>query len=157
MIGAGLQIEISESVTKSVRDALQAQREKWGTTAIAVVTGGSRGTAANALIAEVQAKLGRDPFYLVDPWLQSIREMIRFAAARPEGYSQNDLHAIGERMLENIRANVGRGQNKRGSAFTPLTADYAREKARKHPGRPILVATGDLVDGLHVEIERRTP
>lgn len=155
MIGASLQFEVSESVTRAVRDALEAQRRKWPTTAIAIVTGGSRGTAVNAMIAEVQARLGRNPFYLVDPWLQSIREMLRFAAARPGGYTLDDLHAVGQRMLENVRDNVARQQTKGGGAFTPLTDAYAREKAKRHPGRPILVATGDLVGGLHVEIERR--
>jgi hypothetical protein len=55
-----------------------------------------------------------------------------------------------------IRRNVEEQRNPDGSAFTKLTAAYARRKQRKVGFIvPILRATGDLLGGLRVRVDRQ--
>ncbi len=120
---------------------------------VAIVAGGSRGSATNAMIAKVQAGHQRDPFYL-DP---QAHEALRFVApgltAPQYSTRKRALGLIGELMLNAIGRNVEKQANPGGSKFKDLTANYAAFKRRKFGFvTPILRATGDLLKGLKVRI-----
>lgn len=120
---------------------------------VAIVAGGARGGDKNALIAKVQAKQLRDPFYLDPQGMESIRFATAGVTAAQYSTRKRALMLIGELMLNAIGRNVEKQQNPGGSRFKELTANYAAYKKRKYGfSHPILRATGDLLKGLRVRI-----
>lgn len=125
--------------------------------AVSVVAGGNRGADKNALIAAVQAARKRSPWFIKkgsETW-----SALRFVAG---GLTSSDysvrkraVDQIGKLMIEAIGLNVAAQRNQDGSAFAPLTAAYAGYKRRKFGFvAPILKATGDLLGGLRVRVDR---
>ena len=60
------------------------------------------------------------------------------------------MQAQGERALSSLQERIASGQDQRGRPFTPLSPQYAKTKARRYPGRPILVRTGEMMADLVV-------
>lgn len=122
---------------------------------VRIVTGGWRGADKNSLIAKVQAKLGRDPFYLSD----ELKEAMRFVvgvAFKDEEKRQAQLKKLGQLILDDVLEHIEKGINKGGKAFKDLTDKYAAYKQRKFGFKhPILKATGDLMFGLRAEVKQR--
>lgn len=151
-----LQLAAVEGLGENLRRGLQDWAQHHQTVEIVVEATGSRGAAQNALIARVQKGMERDFAYLDPAWLLEVRRLVSAAAARPEGWRQEDLMTIGRRVVDALRDNVAHQANPGGSDFRPLTESYAKRKQAKF-GRthPILVATGELVDSLKPRVIRR--
>jgi hypothetical protein len=153
---ANLKLDSIQDMTRAgVLRAVESYRRGHPNIDIAVVAGGKRGAETNAMIAKVQAEHGRNPWYLDATWRTEIVRMCRLASQAPGGWVDADLVALGERLLQAVRDNAARQANKGGGSFRPLTEAYAKWKASRHPGQPVLRASGDLLDGLRVEIDRR--
>lgn len=50
-----------------------------------------------------------------------------------------------EALVRNIKARTLSGSDDKGRRFAPLSPAYTKVKARTHPGRPILVRTGEML------------
>lgn len=153
MIG-GVELK-DEGAANAIEAKIKAALGSVEGTEIAIVAGGSRGASKNALIAKVQAGQMRNPFYLD----QQAKEGIRFAAggltAAQYSVRKRAVEIMGELMLLAIGRNVERQQNPGGNRFKPLTDKYAAYKRRKFGFTvPILKATGDLLGGLRVRIQK---
>lgn len=131
------------------------------------------GRGENPMIVHVQAKLGRNPFYLTRNEREPIKAAIAkvFAAQvmaslraqlgrppRPDNSADTvaaHLLRIGERMLKVMLGHVKAQTSKGGVPFRALTDSYAAYKRRKYGFTvPILKATGDLLGGLRVRVDR---
>ncbi len=124
--------------------------------AVNIVAGGARGGKKNAMIAAVQAIAKRSPWYPNKQAMEGIRFAARGLASDSRTTQVRALSDIGELLLASIRRNVEEQRNPDGSAFKPLTAAYARRKQRKLGFTiPILRATGDLLGGLRVRVDRQ--
>ena len=119
-----------------------------------VKAGGARGGAKNAMIAAVQASLGRNAFW-VNP---KTKAQIALAARGLFGRAANarqSIETIKTLLLVGIGENVAAQRNPGGGTFRSLTANYAAQKRRLHGFvTPIGKASGDLLGGLHVEVRR---
>ena len=122
-----------------------------------VKAGGARGGAKNAMIAAVQAAMGRNAFW-VNPKTKgqialAARELYGLASAAARRRAEETIKAL---LLVGVGENVAAQRNPGGGAFRQLTANYAAQKRRIHGFvLPILRATGDLLGGLKVEVRRR--
>lgn len=144
---------VKEAVSAAVRARLGRAARDWNID-LQIVAGGARGGRENALIARAQARMGRAAFGLDARWLTEIRRMVAALGGRPA--RDADLLPIGRRAIEGVLDNVARQREVSGRPFRSLTEPYARQKLRRHGFiRPILRATGDLLDGMHVRISRR--
>ncbi len=126
---------------------------------IAIVAGGRRGqdrNTTNAQAKPLSRRWKRDPFY----FNARMRERIRFAArglTSPD-YStrKRAVDDMGEAMLEGVAENVAGQRNADASGFTKLTPNYAAFKRRRFGHvTPILRASGDLLDGLKVRVDKQ--
>ena len=118
-----------------------------------VVAAGMRGQSKNTLIAMVQAKRLRDPFYLDADAQESINSALQALAAKQYSTRFRALTLAGQLMLNAIGRNVDAQRNPDGSGFASLTVKYAAIKRRKYGFTdPILRATGDLLDNLRIQI-----
>ena len=126
------------------------------TTEIELHFGGKRGDARNRMIAEVQKKRGRNPFFLDKDAIATIKPMVGQLVNSYAGVRRMAARQIGEAMIDAIARNVGAQRGPGGRGFTPLSPEYAKRK-RKQFGfiQPILKATGDLLGGLVVRVQRR--
>lgn len=116
---------------------------------------GKRAADVNAMIAKVQAKQKRDPWFFDREMLADIKQLITRAASFPRQWRMRELRRVGDRMLAGVLAHVRDQTNKRG-AFRALTEEYAKAKQRKHGFvTPILVATGELTLQLTTKVRRR--
>lgn len=132
-----------------------AQQLPGGDVTFSVRTGGARGAATNRLIAAVQAGRRRNPFFLNDRALVAITQAARGLASTVAETVQAAEETVKALILISIGENVAAQRNPDGSSFTQLTANYAAAKRRKFGFvLPILKATGDLLGGLRVTIER---
>ena len=128
-----------------------------GTTEFAVVAGGSRGAAKNALIARVQAALDRDPWYLGRESKEALRFVVRGLASPESSTRAAAVKQVGVLLLDAVRSNVEKMKNPNGTTFRELTDRYAAFKRRKHGFiHPILKASNDLLGGLRVVVTRIT-
>jgi hypothetical protein len=124
-------------------------------TQISIVAGGSRGQSKNTLIAKVQQKQLRNPFYLDQQAMEAIRFAARGLMAAAYSTRKRATEIMGELMLNAIGRNVEKQTNPGGSKFKDLTANYAAYKQRVHGFKvPILKATNDLLGGLKVVISK---
>jgi hypothetical protein len=127
-----------------------------GETIFEVKAGGARGGAKNAMIAAVQAALGRNAFW-VNP---KTKAQIALAARglygmAPAGARRRAEETIKALLLVGVGENVAAQKNPGGGSFRSLTANYAAQKRRLHGFvTPILKATGDLLGGLRAEVRR---
>jgi len=147
-MSAGATMEGTDQIAAAIRSKLLKTNAAIGTVTIGVVAGGRRGSAKNALIAQVQAARQRNPWYLDKDTMTAIRFVLRGA-----GGENADLGAIfrqiGSLMVDSVRRNIGAMRNANGSTFAELSARYANFKRRKYGFiHPILRMTGDLMDGL---------
>lgn len=145
-----MDVEGLAGLSQQIAARIQAQAGQDVT--IAVTTGGARGAEKNALIARVQAAHGRNLAYINSRAMQLIRAAIpglfQGAAA-----ARRTAEAIGNAMLISIQENVAAQRNPDGSAFRPLSPNYAAAKRRKFGFVvPVLRASGDLLGGLKVRI-----
>jgi hypothetical protein len=142
--------QVERAIQQAVGKALQE------THTFSVVAGGQRGRAVNTLIASVQAKQLRDPFWLNKPTLEALRFAVRGLTSVEPGIRSGAVRAISDLLLKNIMENVAAQMNKGGSAFRRLTDEYINVKRRKFNFVvPILKATGDLLGGLRVLVDRQ--
>lgn len=118
-----------------------------------VTTGsGSRSEQTNALIAVVQAENGRNPFYLNQ---QQSAVVVGQVAKIATGKGFN-WRTVSDSILTFIKQNAAAQISASGYPFKPLTAAYAQRKKRQFGFvTPILRATGDLLGGLRVRVDRR--
>ena len=148
-----------EELSRKLGAAAAAKIKKLGDFEIVVLAGGgARSTDTNTMIAKVQAKAGRDPWYVSKAFRAELARMIKKAvvARGPDpAWDEQALKALGDRLLDAVRANVAAQRNPGGGTFQPLTAGYAKEK-RKAVGfeKPILRRTGELLDSLRVVVRR---
>lgn len=119
---------------------------------VGLTGGGRRGQAVNTVIAKVQAKSRRNPFFFAPEWRSYFRELARMA--RKEGAFYDVANEIGEILKRMVRENVEHQENKSGSQFRQLTPAYALAKMRRFGNQPILRASGDLLDGLATVVTR---
>lgn len=146
---------------------------KGGDWSLAVEAGGRE---ENAMIAAVQSKWRRNPWYISkdDRKLINAKLTRAFAAdvnrqvgallgAKPDEARNaaneerlvRDLRRIADSVLSGFLGNVRRQTNKDGSPFAALTDAYAAYKRRKHGfTKPILKATNDLLGGLRARVDR---
>lgn len=150
-----------EGLYAQVSAAARAKVRKLSTVEVLVVAGsGDRTADENTVIAKVQAKQDRNPFYLTREQVAEVRNTLSRTLVRRGGDGNPEiddraLKAVGERMLEYVRANVAAQRNPNGRGFRPLTPAYAKAK-RSAVGfeRPILRRTGELIDGLRIVVRR---
>lgn len=158
MLGA-VQFEGLEGIQGTITAAIES-RLALGTTTISVVAGGERGGAKNALIAKTQAaprskRWKRDPFYLSQRTKERLRFLARGMASADYTTRKRATDDIGNVMLSGILENVEAQRNPGGDKFTKLTPNYAAYKRRKFGFvTPVLRASGDLLGGLKVKVER---
>lgn len=150
-VGMTMQVEGLAGVQQRIEARL---REQVGQdTEIAIVAGGVRGGAKNAMIARVQAAMGRNLAYAGSKTMQLIRAAVP-GLLRP-GTHGPTAQAIGNMLIIGINENVGAQKNPDGSTFKALTPGYARRKQAKWGFvRPIMRASGDLLGGLRVRVTR---
>ncbi len=142
--------EIAGTIEAAMRDAIG----NVDGVSVSVVAGGSRGQQKNTLIAKVQAKQLRDPFYLDAQAMESIRFAAQGVTAKQYSTRKRALDLCGEVMLNGIGRNVEKQANPGGQSFKALTEKYAAMKKRKFGFvTPILKATGDMLGGLRVWIQ----
>ena len=138
-------------------EAAIARRFQDGQVEFAVKTGGARGAHQNRIIAAVQAHRTRNPWFLDAPGRASLAGIAGNLLSTAAGVRKAAEDVISKIMLDSIARNVASQRNADGSAFAPLTANYAAWKRRKFGARGILQATGDLLGGLIVAVTRTTP
>jgi len=145
-----------EQMARVIAAKLAGVNNVVGTRSINIVAGGVRGGRKNAMIAAVQAIAKRSPWYPNKEAMEGIRFAARGLASGDGGTVDRSLRTIGELLLASIRRNVEEQRNPDGSAFRGLTPGYARRKQRKLGFViPILRATGDLLGGLRVRVDRQ--
>lgn len=148
-------MEGTDQIARAIGERVLKLTQAIGTVEIAVVPGGKRGSATNALIAHVQAARQRNPWYLDKDALTAIRFVARGLASEESGVAVNALKQIGALMVENVRRNIEAQRGPNGQTFRELTARYAAFKRRRVGFiHPILRATGDLIDGLKAVVTR---
>ncbi len=158
MLGA-VQFEGLESIGATIKGAIESLNLT-GTTTISIVAGGRRGGAENAKIANAQARprngrWKRDPFYLSARTKERLRFLARGMTSTDSGLRTRTAEDMGQVMLEGVKENAAGQRNPDGAPFTKLTANYAAYKRRKFGfTSPVLKATGDLLDGLQVKVDR---
>jgi len=154
-----VQVELQgagDAMARAIATKLAGIGAAAGTSTVNVVAGGQRGGRKNAMIAAVQAIAKRSPWYPNREAMQAIRFAARGLASGDRGTQVRALADIGEVLLASIRRNVAEQKNPDGSQFKALTAAYARRKQRKLGFTiPILRATGDLLGGLRVRVDRQ--
>jgi len=153
-MSVGVEIQGEDGIGAAIQASLNAALRGLDGASVSVVAGGARGQSRNTLIAKIQAKQLRDPFYLD----QDAREAIQFAInglmSAQYAVRRRALVLVGDLMLNAVGRNVERQENPGGQSFKALTAKYAAAKRRKFGFvTPILKATGDLLGGLRVVIE----
>ena len=125
-------------------------------TTISIVAGGQRGQALNTLIARVQAGVDRNPFYLSKDEREALKFILRGMTSEDAGTRRAAVDKAGREMLDAVLRHVLQQQNKSGKPFKALSERYAAYKRRKFGFVvPILKATGDLLGGLRVLVDRR--
>lgn len=155
-MSAGAEIQgLGDAVATAVRlKALKVSQSLDGTR-ISVIPGGARGADRNAVIAKVQQGLKRSPWFIDRNDMEPIRFVAKSLGSADAGVRQRAITSIGQLMLAAIAHNVERQRNPGGSAFAPLSKAYAAYKQRKFGFiAPILKATGDLISGLRVTVDR---
>ncbi len=151
-----VKIEGFEQVGATIEAKLRAVIAGFDGTSINVVAGGSRGQSKNTLIAKVQQKQLRDPFYLDSQAREAIRFVANGLTAAAYSTRKRAVDLIGELMLTSIARNVEKQRNPNGAAFKRLTAAYAAYKKRKFGFIvPLLRASGDLLNGLKVVVSKQ--
>lgn len=147
-----------EGLSSQMRDAIASllYEQAGQDVTIAIATGGARGAEKNALIARAQANRQRDPFYLPTEALAKIQALAQTMFGLARDARGPVLELIGTVMLATIQSNVDGQRNPGGQPFTPLTVAYAKRKQHRFGFVvPILRATGDLIKGLRVVIDRK--
>ncbi len=130
-------------------------RAQTGDTVFTVRAGGARGGAKNAMIAAVHAARGRKGIYVNPKAKQNIRDAAAGLFSAVAGVRRAAEDVIKNLLLVSIGENVQAQRNPDGAPFRKLTANYAAFKQRKYGfSIPILRATGDLLGGLKVFVER---
>jgi hypothetical protein len=153
-MSAGATMEGTDRIAEAIRTAILKHKAATGIVEVAVVPGGKRGTAKNALIARVQAAMQRNPWYLDKDTMTMIRFLAR--GLTDEMRAPEALKRIGDLMVDAVRKNIEAQRGPGGKTFRELTAAYAAFKRRKNGFiSPILRATGDLLDNLKAVITRR--
>ncbi len=157
-MSVGVQMEGLDQIATTITTTLLKLGLPSGS--VAIVTGGRRGPAKNALIAQVQAARSRNPWFIGADEMTAIRtllhELIRQQAAF--GLSRGlaaprFLKDVGDLMVKSVRQNILQQKNKDGSTFAELSARYAAFKRRKYGFiHPVLVASRDLIDGLRAVV-----
>ena len=66
------------------------------------------------------------------------RTLVRF------GDATQDFTAVWDQIIADARRITGQRFDEQGPGWAPLSERYAAEKARTHPGAPILVRSGEL-------------
>lgn len=152
-MSVGVELQGEDGIGAAIEAAVNRAIGGFDGASVSVVAGGSRGAEKNTLIAKVQAKQLRDPFYVDEPGKESLRFVLSGLTAAAYSTRKRALDLAGEIMLNGIGRNVERQQNPGGQSFKELTEKYARAKQRKFGYVvPILKATGDLLGGLRVVI-----
>ena len=141
---------IREAVMAAANEQLRALK---ASPAVSIVAGGKRGADTNAMIAAVQGDRGRDPFYMPGDSINAVKFAVSRGAGA-DGYPDALLKQIGNLMLEAIGENLKAQKTRGGGPFTPLSPGYAAWKQKHFGTKPILMATGDLMNGLTVRIDR---
>jgi hypothetical protein len=134
------------------QDVFATLYENWE---IGIQAGGVRGAVRNTAIAAFQAAMDRDPWFLNGTALEQVKFLIGGLTSSVSAVRLNAAREIGNVMLQSIRENVARQLNKDGSPFRELKTGYALRK-QKALGfiKPIMRATGDLLDHLKVRVVR---
>lgn len=57
---------------------------------------------------------------------------------------------IAEATIDDVERRIDRGVDQSGAAFAPLSEKYAKRKAKKFPGKPILKRTNHMVAGANI-------
>lgn len=143
--------DVRETVTRGIGRATLRQQRKIPSATVSIVAGGSRGGATNALIARVQASMKRNPWFLRRDERLRIAKVLARAAARG-GVTKQTLNRVGQMMLVAILKHVQAAENPDDSSFRSLSAEYEARKRVQVGSRPILIATGDLMNGLRVVV-----
>jgi hypothetical protein len=153
-MSVGVDLQGENQIAGTIEAAIAAAVRGMDDASVSIIAGGRRGQAKNTIIAKVQAGLMRDPFYLDQQAMDSIKAAFNGLIASAYSTRRRALVLAGELMLNAIGRNVDRQQNPGGEAFKALTARYAAAKQRKFGFKvPILRASGDLLDGLRVLID----
>ncbi len=153
-MSVSVELEGENQMAGTIEAALTAALRGMDGASVSIVAGGKRGQDKNTLIAKVQAKQLRDPFYLDQQAKVAIRFALNGLTASAYSVRKRALDLAGELMLNGIGRNVERQQNPGGQSFKDLTAKYAAYKKRVHGFTiPILKATGDMLGGLRVVIQ----
>jgi hypothetical protein len=148
-------MEGTDQIAAAIRSKLLKTSAAIGTVTIGVVAGGSRGSAKNSLIAQVQAARKRNPWYLDRDTMTAIRFVLRGVGAE-DADIPGILRRIGGFMVDGVRNHVEQMKNANGSTFAELSARYAAFKRRKYGYiHPILSASKDLLNGLRAVVTRQ--
>ncbi len=152
-MSAGVELIGMDKVADVVRSRV---RSAWtGVGEVAITVGGKRGGHLNALIAQTQKHLGRNPWYQNQDTLAKIRKVAKDAATADKPIRDSILRQIGRLLLLGVLENVRNQKNRDGTTFRELSARYAAFKRRKFGYiHPILQATGDLLGGLRVVVTK---
>lgn len=154
MLGAAT-FEGEEKIGAAITAAIQNIGKDVDGASVSIVAGGSRGQDKNTLIAKVQAAVKRNPFYISKETREVLRFVARGLTSRDYNTRRRALDEMGQALLIGVYQNVERQRNPDGTAFKALTAAYAAYKRRKFGFViPVLRATGDLLGGLKVLIDR---
>ncbi len=153
MIAPGITVKDARGPTGKA--ALEAMKKLRGNATLHLIAGGKRGADVNATIAAVQASHGRNPWYIASDDKLILKLMLMRFAVAAETVKSKALNDIGRFVLRSLLSNVTAQRNKDGSTFARLTEKYIAYKKRKFGFTvPILKATGDLLGGVRVVINR---
>lgn len=152
--GARYEIEGLAGIEQAIAAKIAARAPRPVT--FEVHTGGARGAAKNALIARVQAALGRNLGWISPKTMAAIKEAARDLASATFQVRRAAEERIKTLLIIGIHENVRSQKNPDGSRFRPLSPDYLAAKRRKYGAAAgsILKATGDLLGGLKARVVR---
>lgn len=116
----------------------------------------------NSVIANAQARRGRNPFYLAEPEAREARALLRQGVRDTRQTGEAGpfvaaLHAIGGRMVAAAQRHINLGLTKKKGAVTheaPLTPAYAAAKRKAVGQKPILRFTDELYRAIRFVVGR---
>jgi len=159
-VSVAVTMEGTDQIAKAIEASLVRLALPSGT--VEIVAGGRRGEAKNALIAQVQASRKRNPWYINDDVMASIRALLHDLIRQQTAFGLGRnlvgpqfLKDVGSLMVLSVQENIRRQKNKDGTTFGELSKRYAAFKRRKFGfTHPILLATRDLIDGIKAVVHK---
>jgi hypothetical protein len=121
----------------------------WPTVVVELGPSKHRTADENLEIAERQARLGRDPWFLNQRQKRGLSRIVSaiLSSARP------DVEAIGAYIVDAMRSNLEEGRSRGGKKMRSIAAGYRAQKKEAGLASAVLQRTGQLFRSLRYRIK----